>query len=317
MDASSWARLALASGCLGCGGTHVAPEVDTTSGISLAERAQPLFEPYLPPSVETEVLEETLLDGYVRRRIRYLTPDETWAPALHLSPVGDQIRPGVLLIHGHDVDAEWFEEEGRALAPALARAGFEVLAPDLRPFAAFDPEEAGHYGSDGLPWRLGNQGDRFVRVVVNDLRAALSVLRDEPRVGTVSVGGQPLGAWLALNLTVVEPAIRATLLSGLFLPLDVLFSTDHHGCQHMRSLYALGDTPGWVAATVRRTRFQIHWGDEDPLYPNGGPDAQNALRGLVPDAISSGRVRLDTSEGLGHDLDVPLHLAFFAEALEL
>ena len=109
--------------------------------------------------------------------------------AMHLLEAGfdDTGRPTVLLLHGFpELAYSW-----RGVMPALADAGYHVLAPDQRGYGRTQGGDAGYDGD----WR----SCRFLNLVrdVTGLLAALGV----PRVHAV-VGhdfGSPVAAWCALT----------------------------------------------------------------------------------------------------------------------
>ena len=277
--------------------------------LSIGARVAEALEPHdLGPASVRVLGRETALD-HQSFTLEVSATDGAGIPVQRLSPLGDEPRPGILLLHGHDLDGRWWTSpEAGGLALRLVELGFEVLMPDLRSFGAFAAR--GHYGADGWPAALRAEGDHYVRVAANDARRVLALLREDPEVTELAVMGQSLGAWLALVVATVEPDVDTLISSGLFLPFDVLFSEAHHDCQHMTALAGPGDAPAWVAELLGRARVQIHWGEQDPLYPLGGPEALDALRGLASEALEDGRLEIRRTPGLGHALEPEAHLAF-------
>lgn len=97
----------------------------------------------LTHSVEWEVREE----GLIKQRVVLQTALHTAVPAIVLRPDDDKPVPGILAIHGHgDFGKDWvvgakYHEADKLPEPyrrdfgiKLARQGFAVIAPDLRPF---------------------------------------------------------------------------------------------------------------------------------------------------------------------------------------
>lgn len=273
-----------------------------------------------PPTRFTASLETTSeqargvkVQAWMRR-----TEDGTAAPAyLVLPPDFDPTAsyPAVLLLHGHGPGAEaWLEDRGgpeRGLAIPLAREGFVVLAPDQRSFGGFRPQALDH---EGYTAALQARGEVYARQSAADARAGLGWLRDQPFVDPSRIGvlGQSLGGFIALLLTLTEPEVRATVVSGIFMPLSALFSDDNHACQHFDALLEVGESAE-LAAAVAPAALQIHFGADDHEFvtANGGRD--NALRLLDRwwQAPLAPAPELAVSAGLGHTVDPAAHLGFF------
>lgn len=276
---------------------------------TIQTRVAALLEPF---DAGVPVVREVSFKQHVQfqeRRFLVEADDEASIPVVRLRPREAGTRPAVLLVHGHDLSGEWWlSQDAGQLGLRLVELGYEVVLPDLRSFGGF--AQLGHYGRDGWPQTLRKQGDYYVRVVANDVRKVLAILRADPKIGELSVMGQSLGAWIALIVTLVESDVSALVSSGLFLPFDVLFSSAHHDCQHFPAVAAFGDVDDWVAELLPRARVQIHWGENDPLFPNGGPEALKDLRSQAEMALENGRLEIRVTPRLGHKLDPDSHVSF-------
>jgi pimeloyl-ACP methyl ester carboxylesterase len=122
--------------------------------------------------------------------------------AMHVLDAGEPGHPALLLLHGFpELAYSW-----RKVMPALAEAGFRVIAPDQRGYGRTTGWNA-EYDTDLAPFRMPN--------LVRDQLALLHAL-GIPRVHAV-IGhdfGSPVAAWCAL----IRPDIfaRAVLMSSPF-----------------------------------------------------------------------------------------------------
>lgn len=183
-----------------------------------------------PPAVpHVEVLEETSIDGGVRKRVRYRGHREP-VPAFLLEPT----RPhgGAVLIQ-HQHASRWHQgksevaglvgEPLQAFAPALAAQGWTVLAPDA---PGFEDRRPGGPGTDQRPddWRQYHnamayrlvRGELLLTEAIGDLQVAIGVLGAHPDVDAARIGflghshGGNLGQWLAA----ADPRLAFTCVSG-------------------------------------------------------------------------------------------------------
>lgn len=281
------------------------------------------LEPYDPPDPELVVTASTRLPGeaIVREELAFRTFDGELAFAVLLRPDDCVVRPGLLLMHPHDADSsdmtEPRERYARGLALELARAGFVTLTPDIRSFGRFRPGGRRHWGSDGYARAVRVDGDVFVRLAVNDARVALDLLRELPGVDPRRLGmaGLSVGAFITLVTATVEPDLEAVAISGFLVPLDLVMSSKHHYCQHLRPLLDIAASAE-LAATVFPRALQIHWGDEDTFYTEGGGREETERLLALADATGhAARLDVALSVGLGHAFDPALQEDFFRRAL--
>ena len=183
----------------------------------------------VPPDVE--VLETTVADGYVRKRIQYEVGDGDVVPAFLFEPITPEPGPGVVVFHQHA--SQWHlgksEVAGlkgspwQAFGPELARRGIVVLAPDSIVFedrrheiTGTDPDENDwlqHYNETA--YRLLH-GDTLMRKVLSDAADAMSVLIDLDRVVSSQVGvlGHSYGGNTTLFYAAVDSRVRFAVASG-------------------------------------------------------------------------------------------------------
>jgi dienelactone hydrolase len=184
--------------------------------------------PGLAPGVE--VLSSSDEDGYVLRRVRLVTEDDA-IPSLLAIPSSTGPFPAVVVFHQHAGQrhlgkSEVFGLVGdpyQAFGPALARAGFVVLAPDSIAFEDRRPAGPGtdprdddgdqHYNA--LTYRLV-AGDTLMRKILDDAMAAVSALLARPDVKPEAVAavGHSYGGNTALFVTAVDERIRTGCASG-------------------------------------------------------------------------------------------------------
>jgi len=308
-------------------GWDVPPEVNEwpDRAAAIQEEVRVVLEPFAPSAPEPLVVAEEVVAGdLLRQQLEFTTFDGERATAVLMRPNDELVRPGLLLLHGHDVDAERMTTENdsyvRGLGLTLARAGFVTLSPDVRSFGSFRPFGMGHWRSDGYVAWVRGQGDVYLRLAVNDARVALRMLRETPGVdpGRIGMAGISLGCLITLVTAAAEGDVDAVVLSGLYLPFDELFAPKgHHECQRLHPLADV-TTADELAATLLRGHVQVHWGSTDPFYEQDhGDDLFVALAERAVELCCDGRVELHVTEDAGHAFDPPVHAAFFERALGL
>jgi epoxide hydrolase 4 len=141
-----------------------------------------------PPVDEVAIAEARLGQGLDSRRV------ETGEVALHVVLAGPESGPPVLLLHGFP--ELWYSWHG--VMGVLARAGYRVIAPDLR----------GYNRSDKPPGRASYSGDAYARDVLG-LLDALGVER-------AFVAGHDVGGGVTWTLVFSHPerVRRAVILSS-------------------------------------------------------------------------------------------------------
>ncbi|HEX2093970.1 MAG TPA: acetylxylan esterase [Longimicrobiaceae bacterium] len=164
------------------------------------------------------VADKVLPDGLRRQLITFQGFDGTPIPAyLFLPPVQDRVqpRPGLLVIAGHGEGIVQTAGLVRSLyhdmAPELARAGYVVLAPELRGFGYL-----GRYiGVDHciVAHNALASGSHYAAMLTRDLAHATSVLASLPGVDPTRIGaaGVSFGGTLALLHTAVDRRIAAVM----------------------------------------------------------------------------------------------------------
>jgi dienelactone hydrolase len=175
--------------------------------------------------------EEAGGDGFRRLRISYTSEEGDKIPAFLLLPPGDGPFPAVLIHHQHHGQRHFGKSEVcglvgdplQAFAPALARGGMVVLAPDSICFEdrrwnrtgteADDTDVEGHYNE--MCYRLLH-GDTLMRKILSDSAQVISLLRGHPWVDPERVGimGHSYGGNTVLFHGALDERIRFACSSG-------------------------------------------------------------------------------------------------------
>ncbi len=184
--------------------------------------------------VSFRVLDEQHEDTYARLLIHYSGDEDDLIPAYLLIPDGAGPFPAALVLHQHN--SEWHLGKSevcglagdplQAFGPALAKAGFVVLAPDsicfedrrrnaqgLLPAADPDADWLQHYNE--MAYRL-LRGDLLMRKVLADTATAFALLHHHPRVDPRRIGvvGHSYGGNTVLFYAALEPRVRFACSSG-------------------------------------------------------------------------------------------------------
>ena len=255
-------------------------------------------------------------DGYVRHLLHLGTEDDA-IPAFLAVPTGVGPFPGVVVLHQHAGQRHFGKSEVfglvgdryQAFGPALARAGFVVLAPDSIAFEDRRPAGPGtdprdddwgqHYNA--LAYRLV-AGDTLMRKVIEDAMAAVSVLIARPDVKSDAVAalGHSYGGNTTLFLAAVDDRVRFGCASGAL------------GSYRRKMIDGTGIEmaaviPGFtrrfdlehVLAAIAPRRFLVVSGSEDQYAADAAEVVGLALPAFrsAPDALAHIRI-----EG-GHALD--------------
>jgi dienelactone hydrolase len=174
-----------------------------------------------PPAPELDALERTPCDGYEQQLVRYAGVDGDEVRAYLLVPDGDGPFGGVVVHHQHN--GEWHlgksEVAGlagdrlQAFAPALARRGLVVIAPDAVGFEDRGTDGLRHFNE--MAYRLV-RGRLLITTVLGDAGLALAALlaRDDVDPERVGVLGHSYGGSTTLFQTALDERVRFACASG-------------------------------------------------------------------------------------------------------
>jgi dienelactone hydrolase len=208
---------------------------DVTLDLDEAERLRGELQSFLgvqPPQAppNEKVLSSSQEDGFARHLVHLVTEDDA-IPSLLAVPSGAGPFPAVVVFHQHAGQRHFGKSEVfgligdryQAFGPALARAGFAVLAPDS---IAFEDRRPGGQGTDprdddwdqhsnALAYRLVT-ADTLMRKVLEDAMAAVSALvaRADVETDAVAALGHSYGGNTTLFLTAVDERVRFGCASG-------------------------------------------------------------------------------------------------------
>jgi dienelactone hydrolase len=265
----------------------------------------------VPPAAEgsPRFLETVEADDHTRYRLEIPVSKISSVPAWLLVPAGaDEAakRPGLLALHGHldyGIDSvcglrvsERQADLPRDYALRAVRAGYVVLAPAWWGW----PGRDGHLDRVGnrdrcnvIQMAAGAYGLNVIALHMQDARAALTALAEDPRVDATRLGclgnsyGGRTGMWLAL----LDERIAACVLSGcvnVFRERTLKFA----GCgiQFPFGLLRYGDVPELLSLIAPRA-MQLQAGEADKLL---NPTDRDAIFDTVGEAYR----RLDAANRL-------------------
>jgi dienelactone hydrolase len=269
----------------------------------------------LPPASPTpavEIVERQSCDGYVRSLLHYSAPDGDPIAAFLFDPIDGSPHADVVALHQHN--SQWTigksEVAGlsgdpfQAFAPALARRGVRVLAPDAIGFESrFQSSGAGaelapmltRPGGTAEGWlQYYNQmahrlvlGDLLMRKLLLDSRAAVSVLVGAGQTAGRPIGvlGHSLGGVLSLFLAAFDTRLAFACASGAVCSFRHKLS---HGTGLDMSLVIPGivrrfDIDDLIRCVAPR-RLLVVSSDADPL----SADAAELVRNARPAFESNG-----------------------------
>ena len=184
-----------------------------------------------PVPVDVQRGEVETFDGFDRERIEYPGLEGDRIPAFLFTPNGRDAIGGVVVFHQHNGEFHFGKSEVagikgdpfQAFAPALARRGFAVLAPDAITFedrrGAVQGTEPDfhdwlqHYNA--MSYRL-LEGDLLMRKCLDDAQRALSVLLQTTGINEARVGvaGHSYGGTTTLYHAAVDARCRFACISG-------------------------------------------------------------------------------------------------------
>lgn len=184
-----------------------------------------------PVPVDLERGDTEEADGYTRQAVQYRGLEADVIPAFLFMPKGRDALGGVVVFHQHNGEFHFGKSEVaglvgdpfQAFAPALARRGLAVLAPDAITFedrrGAVQGVEPDYYDwlqhYNAMSYRLLD-GDVLMRKCLDDAQRALSALLQATGLNPrrVGVAGHSYGGYTALYHAALDPRCRFACISG-------------------------------------------------------------------------------------------------------
>lgn len=259
-----------------------------------------------PVPLDLETTESVACDGYVRHRLVYDTEALMSVPAYLLVPDGrDRPGPAVLACHGHGPGKDLVC--GLASTPApngdyavqLVRAGFVVLAPDLRCFGErqdWNPED--HYACDTNLVHAVMDGVSPLAQNRWDLARSLDVLEAHPLVDPARIGmvGLSLGGTMTLLLAATDRRVAAAVVSGFLSSWGEAHKVPWNMCGSQVLPGMLGRIEHVdLGAMIAPRPLLVETGTEDLIFPLAA--ARRSVEQLTPLYQ-----RLGSADGLVHDV---------------
>lgn len=265
-------------------------------------RIEPSYKPLPLETVYTETVK--VYSNVTRHRIEYNTTDNLRIPAYLFVPKTKTPVPVVIVYHGHGdgkINAAGLEGTNEnALAKWLTeKLGYVALAPDARSFGEFQiPGFAKHpdYYS-----ALLSKGQLYMSKLLEDSFQDMALLRSikEADISRLGVAGISMGSWRALNTGVLHNEVRATVVAGLFIPWDYLFSWAHCRCQHIPR-FAKRMKMEDLAATLFPRDLMIQWGQKDTYYKQDAEKLIEHTQGIAKFLGYSDHFTVDRHPEMGH-----------------
>lgn len=232
-----------------------------------------------------------------------------------LVPALEGRLPAVLALHGHgtkieDVVGVAPSPVGVDFGPTLAKAGFVVLAPEVR--LAQDQKT-----EDLKALELIMQGRSLLGERLRDLRRCLSFLATHDRVQPERVGvlGWSLGGGLALYLCALEPGIAACYVSCYFgsywkTVLALRQTTDNY----VPRILEFGDLPDVAALVAPRPLFVEHPSADREFPAEQARDAFARVSAAYEARGAKSKAEMTVAPG-GHRFHGPNLVPWFQQAL--
>jgi dienelactone hydrolase len=265
-------------------------------------------QPELVP-LNVETLESVACEGYRRDKIVFDTEDTMSVPAYLLVPDG-RINPGpaVLACHGHGpgksqaVGLEHTDAPNSDYAVQLVKAGFVVLAPDLRCFGErqdWNPED--HYACDTNLVHAVMAGWNPLAQNVWDLQRCLDVLAEHTLVdaGRLGMVGLSYGGTVTLFTAALDERVAAAVVSGYFSSWAESHQMPWNMCGSQVAFGMLGRLEHEdLGALIAPRPLLIETGTEDPLFPvASATETVRRTRLVYDDAAAGDHLVHDIFEG--------------------
>ncbi|MBI4992359.1 MAG: alpha/beta fold hydrolase [Candidatus Harrisonbacteria bacterium] len=251
-------------------------------------------------------------DGMMKTHVTIKSPfDGQMIPVLILSSkttLSDDRADVVLLIHGHHEsidDMTNVKSQMRGLGSQLARAGFVVLAPEIRSFGEFEINHKGH----GAYIRKKADGE-FLREVLADMFSVTEFAKQRYKnFRSLNVVGHSLGGYIALHFSALNPAIQRTVISGMFFPYACINTNYHHACQHFSQFEEAAEFSD-VAGLIAPRKLLVHFGRDDKYYTPAVISIFHRAQRIYEDQGAKDAIVLEVNPGRKHEINPETVLPF-------